>query len=55
MGVPVVNTFCGGDASKTVDDNWEAARQIWPDIIAHARDNGGQGGVRELPDDLQQR
>src|SRR5262249_31493980 len=23
MGVPVVNTFCGGDASKHIDDNWK--------------------------------
>lgn len=40
MGVPVVNTFCGGDGSKHVDDNWQDALQVWPDIIAHARDNG---------------
>ena len=40
MSVPVVNTFCGGDAARHLDDNWEAARQVWPDIIAHARDNG---------------
>jgi sugar phosphate isomerase/epimerase len=40
MGVPVVNTFCGGDASKTVDANWEEALKVWPAIIAGARDNG---------------
>ncbi|TIP28507.1 MAG: sugar phosphate isomerase/epimerase [Mesorhizobium sp.] len=39
MGVPVVNTFCGGDASKTIDANWQEALKVWPDIIAHARDN----------------
>ena len=27
MGLPVTNTFCGGDASKTVDANWEEALQ----------------------------
>jgi len=42
MGVGVVNTFCGGDASKHVDDNWAAAQAVWPDIIAHARDHGVQ-------------
>jgi sugar phosphate isomerase/epimerase len=23
MGVPLVNTFCGGDAAKTIDANWQ--------------------------------
>src|SRR5688572_4972109 len=36
IGVPLVNTFCGGDASKHVDANWQEALKIWPDIIAHA-------------------
>ena len=27
MGVPVVNTFCGGDAAKHVDANWEEVRK----------------------------
>ena len=40
MGVGLVNTFCGGDAARHVDDNWAAARQVWPAIIAHARDKG---------------
>ena len=40
MGVPIVNTFCGGDAAKPVDANWQEALKVWPDIIAHARDNG---------------
>jgi sugar phosphate isomerase/epimerase len=39
MGVSVVNTFCGGDASRHIDDNWKEALKVWPDIIAHARDN----------------
>jgi len=40
MGVGLVNTFCGGDASKSVDDNWKEAAKVWPAIIAHARDAG---------------
>ena len=40
MGVPVVNTFCGGDASKHVDDNWEMALKVWPDVVRFARDHG---------------
>ncbi len=40
MGVAVVNTFCGGDAAKHVDANWDEALKVWPDIVAYARDNG---------------
>jgi sugar phosphate isomerase/epimerase len=40
MGVPVVNTFVGGDRTLNVDQNWERAAQIFPEIVAHARDHG---------------
>jgi sugar phosphate isomerase/epimerase len=40
MGVGVVNTFVGGDRKLNVDENWERAREIFPDIVAHARDQG---------------
>ena len=33
MGLPVTNTFCGGDARKNVDENWEEALKVWPDIV----------------------
>lgn len=40
MGVKVVNSFVGGDRKLTLDENWARAVQIFPDIIAHARDSG---------------
>ncbi|CAN5812374.1 sugar phosphate isomerase/epimerase [soil metagenome] len=40
MGLPVTNTFCGGDASKHVDANWEEALRVWPDIVRFATDHG---------------
>ncbi len=40
MGLPVSNTFCGGDAGKNVDENWEEALKVWPDIVRFAADNG---------------
>ncbi len=40
MGLPVTNTFCGGDASKNVDQNWEDALKVWPDIVRFAQDHG---------------
>ena len=49
MGVPVVNTFCGGDATKHIDDNWREALKVWPDIIAQARDNGVKLAFENCP------
>ncbi|WP_119272509.1 sugar phosphate isomerase/epimerase family protein [Taklimakanibacter deserti] len=49
MGVSVVNTFCGGDATKHIDDNWKEALKVWPDIIAHARDNGVKLAFENCP------
>lgn len=40
MGLPVTNTFCGGDAAKHVDANWEEALRVWPDIVRFAQDHG---------------
>ena len=40
MKVAVVNTFVGGDRTLTVDQNWARALQIFPEIVAHAHDNG---------------
>ena len=49
MGVPLVNTFCGGDASKTVDANWEDAQKVWPAIIADAREHGVRLAFENCP------
>jgi sugar phosphate isomerase/epimerase len=49
MGVSVVNTFCGGDASKHVDANWAEAKKIWPDIVAFACDNGVRIAFENCP------
>lgn len=49
MGLPVVNTFCGGDAARSVDENWQNALSIWPDIVAHARDHGVKISFENCP------
>jgi len=49
MGVSLVNTFCGGDASQTVDANWQEALKVWPDIIAHALENGVRLAFENCP------
>lgn len=49
MGVGLVNTFCGGDASKALDDNWQDAMKVWPDVIAFARDKGVKLAFENCP------
>jgi sugar phosphate isomerase/epimerase len=49
MGVSLVNTFCGGDAAKHIDDNWKEATKVWPDIISHARDHGVRLAFENCP------
>lgn len=48
-GVSLVNTFCGGDASKTIDDNWADAQAVWPDILAFAEDHGVKVAFENCP------
>ena len=40
MDVPLVNTFMGGDAAKSQDENWQDALKVWPDIVRFAQDHG---------------
>jgi sugar phosphate isomerase/epimerase len=49
MGVGLVNTFVGGNRALTVDENWEAAGKVWPDILAFARDHGVTIGFENCP------
>ncbi len=49
MGVGLVNTFCGGDASKPVDVNWQNALHVWPEIVAFARDHGVKLAFENCP------
>lgn len=49
MGVPLVNTFCGGDGARTVDANWEEALKVWPDIVGYARDHGVRLAFENCP------
>ena len=49
LELPVVNTFIGADASLTREDNWEQAKLVWPDIIAHARHHGVKVAIENCP------
>ena len=49
MDVPLVNTFMGGDGAKNLDDNWEEALRVWPDIVAFADDHGRKITLENCP------
>jgi sugar phosphate isomerase/epimerase len=49
MDVPFVNTFMGGDAALSQDENWERALQIWPDIVTFAQDHGRKITIENCP------
>jgi len=49
MGVPFVNTFMGGDPHKSLDENWQDALQIWPDIVRYAQDQGVKITIENCP------
>ena len=49
MGIPLVNTFMGGDASKNIDDNWDDAVRVWPDIVKFANDQGVKITLENCP------
>jgi sugar phosphate isomerase/epimerase len=36
LGINKINTFIGRDKNRSVDENFETFRQIWPEIIWHA-------------------
>lgn len=49
MGVPFMNTFMGGDSTKSLDENWDEALRVWPDIVAHAKANGVKITIENCP------
>ena len=49
LGVNRINTFIGRDKNKSVDDNFETFRQIWPEIIWRAGEKGVKVGIENCP------
>ena len=49
MDVPLVNTFMGGDAAKSQDENWQVALEVWPDIVRFAQDHGRKLTIENCP------
>ena len=49
LGVNMVTTFVGRDQTKTVEENIELFKEIWPGIIAHAEKLGVKIGIENCP------
>lgn len=49
MGVPVVNTFLGGDRRLNVDENWARAVEIFAPVVAHAQTSGVRLCIENCP------
>jgi sugar phosphate isomerase/epimerase len=49
LGVEIVNTFIGGDKSRTQQENWAAARKVWPDVVRLADDSGVRIAIENCP------
>lgn len=49
LGVNMVTTFIGRDQNKTVEENLEIVKQIWPDIIRLAEENQVKIAIENCP------
>lgn len=49
LGVNMVTTFIGRDQSKTVEENLELVKEVWPPIIKAAEENGVRIGIENCP------
>ncbi|MGN0774016.1 MAG: sugar phosphate isomerase/epimerase family protein [Candidatus Ventricola sp.] len=49
LGVNMVTTFIGRDQTKSVEENLELVREIWPPIIALAEEKGVKIAIENCP------
>lgn len=49
LGVNMVTTFIGRDQTKTVEENLELVKEVWPPIIALAEEQGVKIGIENCP------
>ena len=49
LGVNMVTTFIGRDQSKTVEDNLEIFKEVWPPIIKFAEEKGVKVAIENCP------
>jgi sugar phosphate isomerase/epimerase len=49
LGVPVVNTFVGRDPHRTIPENIEEFRRVWPPIVEEAEGLGVKVAIENCP------
>lgn len=49
LGVNMVTTFIGRDQTKSVEENIELFREIWPDVIAYATERKVKVAIENCP------
>lgn len=49
LGVNMVTTFIGRDQTKTVEENLELVKEVWPPIIALAEEKGVRIAIENCP------
>lgn len=49
LEVPVVNTFVGRDPTRTVAENFEVFKVVWPELVKFAEDKGVRIGIENCP------
>ncbi len=49
LGVNMVTTFIGRDSAKTVEENLDLVREIWPPIIRFAEEKGVKIAIENCP------
>ena len=49
LGVNMVTTFIGRDQTKTVEANLSIVKEVWPEILDHAKENGVRIAIENCP------
>ena len=49
LGVNMVTTFLGRDPKKTVEENLELVKEVWPPILRHAEEKGVKIAIENCP------
>lgn len=49
MDEPIVGTFVGRDKDKTIEENFEIFKKIWPSIVQYAGDKGVRIAIENCP------
>ena len=49
LGVNMITTFIGRDPKKTVSQNLELVKEIWPPILDHAKEKGVKVAIENCP------